>query len=36
MKGKAISLTTMMKHLRAVHEYALKEAQAEPTLATAS
>jgi hypothetical protein len=36
MNGKAISLTTLMKHLRAVNEYALKEAQGETTLATAS
>jgi hypothetical protein len=36
MKGKAITLTTLMKHLRAVNEYALKEVQAETTLATAS
>ena len=36
MKGKAISLTTLMKHLRAVNEYALKQAQAETTLATAN
>jgi hypothetical protein len=32
----AFCLTTLMKHLRAVNEYALKEAQGETTLATAS
>ncbi|MGA2082563.1 MAG: hypothetical protein ABSH53_18395 [Holophaga sp.] len=35
-RAKAISLTTLMKHLRAVNEYALNQAQAQTTLTKAS
>lgn len=36
MNAKSISVASLMKHLRAVNEYALKMAQAERTLAAAS
>jgi hypothetical protein len=36
LDGRTVSLGTLMKHLRAVNEYALEQAQAESNLATAS